>query len=183
MSRFAFPNVAPHARHTRCESRGIQLKSKGSPATESQRESLSNAFTRIAYNVTHYNLSLPPTHQVKGLLKPWFVSDLDTMDPIELYRTYGTHLLQSMTIGGHALFLYSTDTRAYEAELSIEAAARVSASYLVSSGKIELSAAQKKAMQSFNESSQTTVATRTCCIPSGKCAPVPHTLLISPRCL
>lgn len=130
--------------------------------SESQRENLSNAFTRIALNVTHYNLSLPPVSQIPRLLRPWFVDDLDNMDPIALYREYGTHILRSLTIGGRALFLYSTDTRSYSANMSIEAAAKLSASYLVASGSMEVTAAQKQAMESFNESSQTTVVTSTC---------------------
>ncbi|KAI0091169.1 hypothetical protein BDY19DRAFT_934228 [Irpex rosettiformis] len=128
--------------------------------SESQRESLSNAFTRITFAVTHYNLSLPPTSQTRGLLKSWFVEDLNKMDPIDFYREYGTHLLRSLTVGGRALFLNSTDTRKYSSSMSIEAAAKVSASYLVASGSIELSAAQKQAMESFNESSNTSVATK-----------------------
>ena len=127
--------------------------------SESQRESLSNSFTRITFAVTHYNLSLPPTSQIRGLLKPWFVNDLDTMDPITFYKEYGTHLLRSLTVGGRALFLNSTDTRKYSSELSIEAAAKISASYAVASGSIDLSASQKQAMESFNQSSSTSVAT------------------------
>ncbi|KAI0684447.1 hypothetical protein BC835DRAFT_1310575 [Cytidiella melzeri] len=128
--------------------------------SESQRENLSNAFTRITYAVTHYNLSLPPTAYIRSLLKPWFVNDLDKMDPIELYREYGTHLLRSLTMGGRALFLTSTDTRSYSSEMSLEAAAKISASYLVASGSIELSAKQKQAMESFNESSETSIVTK-----------------------
>ena len=127
--------------------------------SESQRSNLSNSFTRITFAVTHYDLSLPPPSQIKGLLKPWFVADLDTLDPIEFYREYGTHILRSLTIGGRALFLTSTDSRTYSSSLSIEAAARISASYLVASGNMDLSVAQKKAMESFNESSQTAVVT------------------------
>jgi hypothetical protein len=81
------------------------------------------------------------------------------MDPIEFYREYSTHLLRSLVIGGRALFLYSTDLRSYSSEISIEAAAKISASYAIASGSIELSAKQKEAMQSFNESSQTAVDT------------------------
>ncbi|KAI0690007.1 hypothetical protein BC835DRAFT_1418097 [Cytidiella melzeri] len=128
--------------------------------SESQRENLSNAFTRITYAVTHYDLSLPPTAHIQPLLKSWFVSDLDTMDPIELYRQYGTHLLRSLTVGGRALFLTSTDTRSYSSEMSLEAAAKISASYSVASGSIELSTKQREAMESFNESSETSVVTK-----------------------
>ncbi|KAI0689989.1 hypothetical protein BC835DRAFT_1521807, partial [Cytidiella melzeri] len=121
--------------------------------TESQRASLSHAFTRITYAVTHYNISLPTTQHIKPYLKTDFVSDLDTMDPIELYRAYGTHLLCSLTVGGRAVFLASTDTRSYSSDMSLAAAAKISASYLVASGDIHLSTEQKKAMDSFNESS------------------------------
>ncbi|KAI0087156.1 MAC/Perforin domain-containing protein [Irpex rosettiformis] len=128
--------------------------------SESQRENLSNAFTRITYVVTQYNLSLPPVSQVQQYLKSWFVDDLEKRDPIEFYREYGTHMLRSLTIGGRAMFLTSTNTQSYSSSLSIEAAARISASYLVASGSIDLSVAQKQAMESFNESSQTAVVTR-----------------------
>lgn len=127
--------------------------------SESQRENLSHAFTRITFAVTHYNLSLPPTAQIRDLLKAWFVHDLDTMDPIQLYREYGTHLLRSLTVGGRAMFLNSTDTRSYSSEMSLEAAAKISASYLVSSGSMELTTKQRQAMESFNESSETAIVT------------------------
>ncbi|KAI0700905.1 MAC/Perforin domain-containing protein [Cytidiella melzeri] len=128
--------------------------------SESQRENISHVFTRISFNVTHYDLSLPPVRHVRKYLKSWFVDDLKDMDPIELFKEYGTHFLRSLTIGGRALFLYSTDTRTYNSDFSVEAAAKISASYLVASGGIELSASQKKAMQSFNESSECTVVTK-----------------------
>ncbi|KAI0689992.1 hypothetical protein BC835DRAFT_210307 [Cytidiella melzeri] len=128
--------------------------------SESQRENLSHAFTRTAYVVTHYNLSLPPTEHIKPLLKSWFVRDLDTMDGIELYRQYGTHLLRSLTVGGRGLFLTSTDTRSYSSEISIEVAAKMSASYFGVSGGADLSVEQKAAVDSFNESSECTVVTK-----------------------
>ncbi|KAI0696241.1 hypothetical protein BC835DRAFT_1414356 [Cytidiella melzeri] len=128
--------------------------------SESQRENLSHAFTRVTYAVTHYTLSLPPTGQTKSLLKPWFVIDLDNMNPIELYREYGTHLLRSLIVGGRAVFLYSTDTRTYRSETSLEVAAKISASYMVASGSAELSVSQKAAMESFNESSETSISTK-----------------------
>ena len=127
--------------------------------SESQRRDLSNAFTRIAYNVTHYNLSLPPVSQILRLLRPWFIDELDNRDPIEFFREYGTHILRSLTIGGRALFLYSTNTLAYSANMSIEAAARISASYRIASAGTSLTASQRQAMDSFNESSKTAVVT------------------------
>lgn len=129
--------------------------------SESQRENLSNSFTRVTYSVTHYNLSLPPASQIRHNLKAWFAEDLNNMEPLEFYKTYGTHLLRSLTMGGRALFLTSTDSRSYSSEMSLEAAAKVSASYAVASGKVELSTKQKKAMESFNESSETAIVTST----------------------
>ena len=127
---------------------------------DSQRENLANSFTRITYLVTQYKLSLPPVSEVRQYFKPWFIENLEGRDPIEFYREYGTHMLRSLIVGGRAVFLTSTDSRTYSSSLPIEAAARISASYLVASGSMELSAAQKQAMESFNESSQTAVVTR-----------------------
>ncbi|KAI0341931.1 hypothetical protein BDW22DRAFT_219508 [Trametopsis cervina] len=134
--------------------------SASSDYSESQRENLSHSFTRIAYAVTHYNLSLPPVSQIRATLKSWFQEDVDTMDPIEFFNEYGTHFLRSLTIGGRALFLSATDSRTYSSSYSIEAAAKISASYSVASGGIELSTEQKQAMNSFNESSTNTVVTK-----------------------
>jgi hypothetical protein len=78
---------------------------------------------------------------------------------MEFYRAYGTHLLKLLVVGGRALFLNSTDTRSYSSEMSVEAAAKISASYLVGSGSMELTAKQRAAMDSFNESSETAVST------------------------
>ncbi|KAI0090304.1 hypothetical protein BDY19DRAFT_764796 [Irpex rosettiformis] len=128
--------------------------------TDAQREDLSNAFSRITYAVTHYSLSLPPISQIRRLFKAWFAEDLDNRDPIEFYKEYGTHLLNSVTVGGRALFLATTDTRSYSAELSIETAAKISASYSVVSGNVELSEKEKQARKSFNESSDTMVITK-----------------------
>ena len=130
--------------------------------SESQRENLSNSFTRISYLVTEYNLSLPAPSHLPELLKKGFKDDLDNLNPVTLYKQYGTHLLSSLTIGGRASFLTSTDSRTYSSSISIEAAAKISASYLVASGNVELSAAEKEAMESFNESSETSVVTSEC---------------------
>ncbi|KAI0683226.1 hypothetical protein BC835DRAFT_1423503 [Cytidiella melzeri] len=127
---------------------------------DSQRDNLSHAFTRITYNVTHYSLSLPPVRRIRHLLKPWFIEDIVDMDPMEFFKEYGTHFLCSLTVGGRALFLYSTDTRKYSSTVSIEAAAKISASYSVASGGVEMSASHKQAMESFNESSQCSVITK-----------------------
>ncbi|KAI0684446.1 hypothetical protein BC835DRAFT_637235 [Cytidiella melzeri] len=128
--------------------------------SQSQRENLSHAFTRVTYTVTHYNLALPTTSSIQKLLKPLFVTDLESMDPLEFYKEYGTHLLRSLTIGGHALFLTSTDTRSYSSDISVEAAAKISAKYAIASGSAELSVKEKIAMESFNESSETTIVTK-----------------------
>jgi hypothetical protein len=116
-------------------------------------------FTRVTYSFTHYNLSLPTTSRIKALLKPWFTDDLDNMDLVELYREYDTHLLRSLTVGRCALFLYTTGTRSYLSEISLEAAANISASYAIASGFTELSVSQKTAMESFNQSSETSTST------------------------
>lgn len=131
--------------------------------SDSQRKNLSHSFTRITYVVTAYQLSLPPTHvlvdQIRKYSMPWFINDLDTRDPLEFYKAYGTHMLRSLTIGGRALFLNSTDTRSYSSETSIGAAAQLSAEYLVASGKIKFSKEKKEAMEKFSTSSETTVIT------------------------
>lgn len=81
------------------------------------------------------------------------------MDPAKLYDEYGTHLLVSVTVGGRALFLTSTDTRTYSSEVSIEAAAKASATYLIASVSGEVSVENKEKTKSFNESSETVIYT------------------------
>ncbi|KAI0693083.1 hypothetical protein BC835DRAFT_1094287 [Cytidiella melzeri] len=110
--------------------------------SESQREDLSHAFTRVSYVVARYNPSLPPTEAMRPLLKPWFIEDLDHMNPLELYKVYGTHLLRSLTVGGRTTFLFSTDIRTYSSETTL------------------LSVSQKEAMDELNESSEMSVVTK-----------------------
>ncbi|KAH7904462.1 MAC/Perforin domain-containing protein [Hygrophoropsis aurantiaca] len=128
--------------------------------SENQKENLANTFTRISYNVTHYTLSLPNPNNIRKLLKESFVQDLDSMDPVELYNQYGTHFLRSITVGGRAVFLSSTDSRKYSSEVSIEAAATVSAQYGVASGKLDMSTKDSEARDSFKENSETSVHTQ-----------------------
>ncbi|KAI0685506.1 hypothetical protein BC835DRAFT_1421150 [Cytidiella melzeri] len=128
--------------------------------SKSEMQSLSNAFTRVTHEVTHYSLSLSPPSEIIPLLRPSFVDALDNMDPSELYDTYGTHILSSILMGGRALFLTATDTRSYSSEISFSASAQISASYKLAVGTLELSAKARAAMNSFNDSSEFSITTR-----------------------
>ncbi|KAH7904771.1 MAC/Perforin domain-containing protein [Hygrophoropsis aurantiaca] len=128
--------------------------------SDTQRQNLAHSFTRVSYNVTHYTFSLPSTSETRGLLKKSFVQDLDSMDPVKLYDEYGTHLLLSATVGGRAAFLYTTDIRKYSSEISIEAAAKITAKYGVASGSVKLSTKEQEAMNSFTENSEVSVQTQ-----------------------
>jgi hypothetical protein len=127
--------------------------------SSSQKENLANSFTRISYIVNLFTISLPPLAQTRSLLKTSFIKDLEEREPIDFYREYGTHLLRSLVIGGRAAFLASTDTLSYSSTTSLSTAAKISASYGVSSGSVELTASEKEAMNSFNESSEIKVST------------------------
>ncbi|KAI0693082.1 hypothetical protein BC835DRAFT_1416168 [Cytidiella melzeri] len=128
--------------------------------TKSQLQNLSHAFTRVTHEATHYSLSLIPPTEIRPLLKSWFVNDLENMEPLDLYQKYGTHLLNSLTIGGRALFLTATDTRSYSSEISFSVAAKISASYKLADGHMELSAEERAAMNSFNASSEFSITTK-----------------------
>jgi hypothetical protein len=143
----------------------------GSTTTDfntSERSNLAHSFTRISYNVTHYILSID-LDDIRAMMLPTFVTKLNAAaeyaykgsmtQAFALFDDYGTHLLRSAIIGGRAAFTSSTDSRRYSSELSIEVAARISASYLVAKGQMELSVAQRQAMTSFNESSRNSVQT------------------------
>ncbi|KAI0690009.1 hypothetical protein BC835DRAFT_1308110 [Cytidiella melzeri] len=128
--------------------------------TKSQLQNLSHAFTRVTHEATHYSLSLIPPTEIRPLLKSWFVNDLENMEPLDLYQKYGTHLLNSLTIGGRALFLTATDTRSYSSEISFSVAAKISASYKLADGHMELSVEERAAMNSFNASSEFSITTK-----------------------
>lgn len=134
----------------------------------SERSNLANSFTRISYNVTHYILSID-LDDIRAMMLPAFVTRLNAAaqhayngsmtQAFALFDDYGTHLLRSVIVGGRAAFTSSTDSRKYSSEITIEAAAKISASYLVAKGQMELSTAQRQAMNSFNESSRNSVQT------------------------
>ncbi|KAI0683623.1 hypothetical protein BC835DRAFT_1423177 [Cytidiella melzeri] len=128
--------------------------------SKSELQNLSHAFARVTSEVTHYNLTLHQPQEIIPLLKPWFVDVLENMEPFELYDMYGTHLLSSLIIGGRALFLTATDTRSYSSELSFSFAAERSASFKLAEGNMSMSAEERAAMDSFNESSECWVTTK-----------------------
>lgn len=127
--------------------------------SKEEKNSLSNIYTRITYLVTHYILTLPPLLETRALLRDSFKTILESGDPAELYKEYGTHLVKSVTIGGRAAFTSSTDTRKYSSDVSIEVAAQMAAKFAIASLKADMSAKDKKTAESFNSASRTKVHT------------------------
>jgi hypothetical protein len=134
----------------------------------SERSNLANFFTRISYNITHYILSVN-IDEIRAIMLPAFTAKLNAAaehaskgsmtQAFALFDEYGTHLLRSVIAGGRGAFTSSTDSRKYSSEMSIEAAAKISASYLVAKGEASLSVAERQAMDSFNESSKSSTHT------------------------
>ncbi|KAI0766732.1 hypothetical protein BC629DRAFT_1596249 [Irpex lacteus] len=124
--------------------------------SESQRESLSNSFTRITFSVTHYNLSLPLRARF-GAAEAVVCRRPQNMDPIEFTGSMAL-IYSALDCWRSALFLNSTDTR-NTAPSVYRSCRQDSASYLLRRqyGSFR---SQKQAMESFNESSNTSVATK-----------------------
>lgn len=127
--------------------------------SKEEQNSLSNVYTRVTYLVTHYNLGLPPVVEARQLLRDGFKTVLETGDPDELYKEYGTHLVRSITIGGRAAFTSSTDTQKYSSKVSIEVATKVATKFAIASLKAEMSAKDQETAESFNSASRTKVHT------------------------
>ncbi|KAK0502053.1 hypothetical protein EDD18DRAFT_1426639 [Armillaria luteobubalina] len=94
--------------------------------SQSERNNLVNAFTRVTNEVSLYTLSLPPLPKLQKYLHPAFVQILDSTDPQLISKQYGTHLVSNMIIGGCASFTCTTNVMQYSASNSIKVAVQVS---------------------------------------------------------
>lgn len=127
--------------------------------SKEEQQSLCYVYTRITYLVTHYSISLPPPLATRELIRDDFKTILDAADPTELYEEYGTHLVQSIVLGGRAVFTSSTDIRKYSSSESIEGAAKMALKFSVPSMNADMSTKDQNTAKSFNSASQTKVTT------------------------
>jgi hypothetical protein len=77
-----------------------------------------------------------------------------------LYKQYGTHIVNSLAVGGRGSFTHATDTRKFASETSIETAARMSYKAIAGSISGDEQVKYKRAIEVFRSCSSTTVITK-----------------------
>lgn len=114
-------------------------------------ESHEHAYTSVFDRNTHFHLKLDPSTSL-GMVKPAVKNALRQLPPSQLFDIYGTHYVNSLTVGTKAVATYTTDKSRFSsteqlkvaAKMSYESFARLSA---------EFSTDRQTAIQRFNESS------------------------------
>jgi hypothetical protein len=108
------------------------------------------AYSQQQYYINQWRLIMPPPGDIATLLNPSFKSDLESMNPIDLFDTYGAFYLHSILVGGRLNYNFTTDTSVFNSQYSL--ASTVSFAWEGISGG-SLSAEQQKAVDSLNQSS------------------------------
>ena len=103
-------------------------------------------------------LSLDVDGALPSMLTDQAREALETMDPEELYSTYGTHFLTSLYIGATAVYSAATNTASYSSTTDISAAAELSYKALTSQIKVDASSSEKKAIDAFRSASTVRVS-------------------------
>jgi hypothetical protein len=117
----------------------------------------STVFTFVTQN-DEYNIALltidPSGSDLRDYVRSSVADDLATMDPVDLFDTYGTHFLRSLIAGAAATYSAATNVTEYESDVSIAAAAKLS--YLGATGQeaeAEMEARDREAIQEFRKAS------------------------------
>ena len=99
----------------------------------------------------------PYSDTAHHLLTPEFKDALESMDPYELFRTYGTHFVSELVIGGRLHYSSSTNELNFKADVEYSIAAEASFSFAL--GKLGANgyARYKTAIESFNSNSESSI--------------------------
>ncbi|TPX67399.1 hypothetical protein SpCBS45565_g03827 [Spizellomyces sp. 'palustris'] len=124
---------------------------------QSTAENSQMSFSKVQYNVDLYTLQLPPT--ASKLVDPQVQTDIDTMDPMQLYNTYGTHYVASLVMGGRAVYTSSTNKYDFSSKFSLDIVAKASYKALTGSISAEEELKFRNDIRSFNENSTTHLRT------------------------
>jgi hypothetical protein len=124
----------------------------------------STVFTFVTQN-DEYNIALvtiaPDRANLRPFVRPQVAEDLATMDPVDLFDTYGTHYLRNLIVGAAATYSAATNVTKYESDVSIGVAAELS--YLDATGQqsgADMEVKNREAVQSFREASTIEVHAR-----------------------
>jgi hypothetical protein len=137
------------------------------------RGSLEAEFNRIQRRSTvfnfvtqndEYNIALltiePKGKDIRSYVRPHVAEDLATMDPTELFDTYGTHYLRGLIVGAAATYSAATNTTKYSSSVDFATAAEWS--YRGATGQFEgeMEARHEEAISEFRQASTIEVHAR-----------------------
>ncbi|KND04553.1 uncharacterized protein SPPG_00278 [Spizellomyces punctatus DAOM BR117] len=126
---------------------------------QSTAENSQMSFSKVQYNVDLYTLQLPPSSTASKLVDPKVQTDIDNMDPFQLFNTYGTHYVASLVMGGRAVYTSSTNKFDFSSKFSLDIVAKASYKALTGSISAEEELKFRNDIRSFNENSTTHLRT------------------------
>lgn len=85
----------------------------------SEYRNAKNEFSLIQQDIAKWALKFTPETAIK-YVKDQVKSDIATMDPILLFKRYGTHFLSAIVIGGKSMMTFSTNQVDYKSEYGID---------------------------------------------------------------
>ncbi len=119
------------------------------------------AFTKIMQLITRWILKLPAPDDLKRFLLRDVKKDIDRdIEPVALFRKYGTHYLSSLIVGGRIKYTSSTDTVRFGKKEGLDVTAKMSLEF--AAGTISASNQTKfeEDIERFRESSQIKIRAR-----------------------
>ncbi|KAJ3334586.1 hypothetical protein HDU91_002654, partial [Kappamyces sp. JEL0680] len=126
---------------------------------ESSQSDSSSAYTRVQMNANLYTLTLGAITELRENLLENAKKDLASLDPNLLFDNYGTHFVNSLQMGGRAVYASTVNTNSFKSHTDLKVVAQASYKSLVGSLSAEESAAYSKDISSFKESSSSKCTT------------------------
>ena len=119
------------------------------------------AFTKIMQLITRWILKLPAPDDLERFLLRDVKKDIDRdLEPVALFRKYGTHYLSSLIVGGRIKYTSSTDTERFGKKEGLDVTAKMSLEFAAGNISASNQTKYKKDIERFRESSQIKIRAR-----------------------
>ncbi|MDA8233414.1 MAG: S-layer homology domain-containing protein [Clostridia bacterium] len=146
---------------TRVGASGNYLFFSGSVSTNFSSSTLTEknrSYATLIYEALKYRLYLDNQNlNLMDYMTTSFKNDIDKMDPVKLFETYGTHILKSLHMGGRLEYSASANSTYYKTESSLEVDTKAAFNTLFASAGVSVSSSKKEASSSFYSNSERNV--------------------------
>lgn len=122
--------------------------------SETSSYSRYNSYTRLQYYTSFWRLTLEETTgNARSFLKDFVRDQIDNLEPMELYRKFGTHYVNDITVGGRCITSAVTNRLKCSDQTSFGVLLKAKFDALVASGSASTNVTNKEDLEKFNENS------------------------------